>query len=107
MLNKVFSSFSFLQKFYQKWYNLSKGKNLKSYIGLVTGFIIGLYGLYRIDSILVKGLNYFGKYVFFGLFNVFCIYLFWFFYKRFDGYLKILMPLFFGFILLLLGVKLA
>jgi len=80
---------------------------LKSHIGLVIGLIMGLYGLYRIDNILIKGLNYFGKYVFFGLFNIFCLYLFWFFYKRFEGYMKILMPLLFGIVLLLLGVKLA
>ena len=80
---------------------------MKSHIGLVIGLIMGLYGLYRIDNILIKGLNYFGKYVFFGLFNIFCLYLFWFFYKRFEGYMKILMPLLFGIVLLLLGVKLA
>jgi hypothetical protein len=80
---------------------------VKNYIGLVIGLILGLYGLFRIDYILYEGLNYFGKYVFFFLFNAFVIYCFWFFYKKFEGWLKIAMPILFGIILLLIGVKIA
>jgi len=76
-------------------------------LGLILGLIIGLYGLYKIDYILYEGLNYFGKYVFFTLFNLFVLYLFWFFYKRFNGYLKIIMPLLWGAVILLGGFKIA
>jgi hypothetical protein len=79
---------------------------VRDYIGLILGFFIGLYGLVKIDYVLYEGLNYFGKYVFFVLFNIFCLYLFWFFYKRFNGYLRILMPIMYGLVLMLLGVKL-
>ena len=75
------------------------------YIGLIMGLILGAVGMYRIDYVLYEGLNYFGKYVFFAMFNLFVLWLFWFFYKRFEGVLKIAMPLLLGVVLLLVGYK--
>jgi len=77
-----------------------------SYIGLVIGIILGVIGLYKIDIVLIAGLNYFGKYVFFGLFHIFIIYMFYLSFKKFSGYMKILMPILFGFIILLVSFKL-
>lgn len=77
------------------------------YIGLIIGLILGLYGLFRIDSVLYEGLNYFGKYVFFALFNIFVLYFYWLFFKKFGGWLQIAMPILLGIILLLFGVKIA
>jgi hypothetical protein len=77
-----------------------------NYIGLIVGIILGAIGMYRVDYVLYEGLNYFGKYVFFASFNLFVLWLFWFFYKRFDGALKIAMPILFGLVLLLVGYKL-
>ena len=76
------------------------------YIGLIIGIILGVIGLYKIDIVLISGLNYFGKYVFFGLFHLFIIYMFYLSYKKFNGYLKKLMPILFGLIILLLSFKL-
>ncbi|GAB6045337.1 hypothetical protein JCM11957_09350 [Caminibacter profundus] len=76
------------------------------YFGLIIGLILGIYGLVRIDYVLYMGLNYFGKYVFFGLFNIFTLYFFWFFYKKFSGWLQIVMPAIYGFIILLVSFKL-
>jgi len=75
------------------------------YIGLIVGVVLGLIGLYKIDYVLYEGMNYFGKYVFFAVFNLFVLWLFWFFYKRFDGKLKIFMPILLGVVILLIGVK--
>jgi len=77
-----------------------------SYIGLVIGIILGVIGLYKIDIVLIAGLNYFGKYVFFGLFHIFIIYMFYLSFKKFSGYMKILMPILFGLIILLISFKL-
>jgi len=76
------------------------------YIGLIIGIILGVIGLYKIDIVLIAGLNYFGKYVFFGLFHLFIIYMFYLSFKRFSGYMKILMPVFLGVIILLASFKL-
>jgi len=74
-----------------------------SYIGLFLGVILGICGVLKIDLILIKGLNYFGKYVFFGLFHIFLVYVFYIFFKKFEGILKIVMPFLFGLILCLVG----
>jgi len=75
------------------------------YIGLIIGLVLGAVGMYRIDSVLYEGLNYFGKYVFFAMFNLFVLSLFFYFYKRFEGKLKIFMPILLGVVILLIGVK--
>jgi len=51
-------------------------------IGLLIGIILGAIGLYKIDIVLIAGLNYFGKYVFFGLFHLFIVYLYYYIYKH-------------------------
>jgi len=82
---------------------MQKGFYLK-YTGLIIGIILGIIGLYKIDMVLIVGLNYFGKYVFFGLFHLFIIYLYYLSFKRFKGKWKIIMPIILGLILLLLGI---
>ena len=74
------------------------------YLGLIIGIILGIIGLYKIDVILIAGLNYFGKYVFFGLFQLFIIYLYYLSFKKFKGKWKIIMPIVLGAIILILGV---
>ncbi len=78
---------------------------MKDKTGLVIGLMIGLFGLYKIDRILCLGLNYFGKYVFFGLFNIFALYGFWFCYKKFKGVWKNLAPILYSFIFLIAGLS--
>jgi len=67
------------------------------YIGLIIGILLGIVGLYRIDIVLIAGLNYFGKYVFFGLFHIFIFYLYYVAYKK-NWYLPIILG---GFLLIL------
>ena len=74
------------------------------YIGLIIGIILGVIGLYKIDIVLIAGLNYFGKYVFFGLFHLFIIYLYYVSFKRFKGKFKIIMPIVLGLVLFVLGI---
>jgi hypothetical protein len=76
-------------------------------IGLMVGVVLTIIGMVRIDGFLLPTLDYFGKYVFFGAFNIFVFWVEWVFYKKFNGYLKILMPLIWGAVILLLGVKFA
>jgi hypothetical protein len=80
--------------------------------GLIIGLILAIIGLYYIDEniLLSFELNqskWFGKYIFFLAFNVLVLWVVWVFYKRFEGVLKITMPLLFGIIILFLGIKLA
>ena len=75
-------------------------------IGLLIGIILGAIGLYKLDIVLIAGLNYFGKYVFFVLFHLFIIYIYYLSYKKFSGFMKTIMPIFIGIIILLLGIKL-
>jgi len=51
-------------------------------VALIIGIILGIVGLYKIDIVLIAGLNYFGKYVFFGLFNLFIVYIYYFSFKK-------------------------
>jgi hypothetical protein len=74
-------------------------------IGLIIGAVLTIIGIYRIDKFLTPTLDYFGKYVFFAAFNIFVIWVLWVFYKKFSGLLKIIMPMMFGIIILLIGVK--
>jgi hypothetical protein len=74
-------------------------------IGLIVGIVLSLVGLYKIDSFLYPTLDYFGKYVFFTLMNIFSIWLVYLFFKSFNGFLKILMPTLMGGVVLLVGVK--
>ena len=73
------------------------------YISLITGIILGLIGLYKIDIVLIAGLNYFGKYVFFGLFHLFIIYLYYLSYKK-NYYLSLLIGLFLFILGLIIGM---
>jgi len=74
------------------------------YIGLIVGIVLGIIGLYKIDIILIAGLNYFGKYVFFGLFHLFLVYVYYISFVKFKGKLKIIMPVVLGLILFVLGI---
>ncbi|EDM24530.1 hypothetical protein FE773_08210 [Caminibacter mediatlanticus TB-2] len=74
-------------------------------LGLIIGEILVVIGLFFIDRFLFPTLDYFGKYVFFIAFNLFCIFLPLFFYKKFNGILKIAMPIIIGIAILLLGIK--
>jgi hypothetical protein len=75
--------------------------------GLIIGLILTIIGMYNIDMFLVPTLNYFGKYVFFAAFNIFVFWVLWTFYKKFNGNLKTLMPVVWGVVILLIGVKFA
>jgi len=74
------------------------------YLGLIIGIILGIIGLYKIDIILIAGLNYFGKYVFFGLFQLFIIYLYYLSFKKFNGKWRIIMPIILGLIIFIAGI---
>jgi hypothetical protein len=76
-------------------------------IGLIIGLVLTGFGMYKIDSFLIPTLDYFGKYVFFAAFNIFVFWVLWTFYKKFNGNLKTLMPIVWGVVILLLGVKFA
>ena len=73
--------------------------------GLIIGLILTIIGMYNIDKFLIPTLDYFGKYVFFATFNFFVFWILWIFYRKFNGFLKTIMPLMFGIIILLIGVK--
>ena len=74
------------------------------YSGLIIGIVLGIIGLYKIDLVLIAGLNYFGKYVFFGLFHIFIIYFYYLSFVKFKGKWKIIMLIILGLILLLFGI---
>jgi hypothetical protein len=76
-------------------------------IGWILGLLLSLGGLFKLDGFLYQTLDYFGKYVFFILMNIFAVWLPYAFYRVFNGYLKILMPILAGGIILLIGVKFA
>ncbi|GAB6074022.1 hypothetical protein [Nautilia lithotrophica] len=76
-------------------------------LGLIVGLILTIIGMYKIDMFLIPTLDYFGKYVFFAAINIFVFWIEWFFYKKFEGLMKILMPIGWGVIILLIGVKFA
>jgi hypothetical protein len=80
--------------------------------GLIIGFILSIIGMYYIDrnillSFELNQSKWFGKYVFFVAFNILILWVLWIFYKKFEGVLKITMPILFGIIILFIGVKLA
>jgi len=74
-------------------------------IGLIIGGVLTIIGMYNIDKFLIPTLDYFGKYVFFAAFNFFVFWVLWVFYKKFSGFLKTIMPVMFGIIILLIGVR--
>jgi hypothetical protein len=74
-------------------------------VGLIVGFILTIIGMYKIDIFLIPTLDYFGKYVFFGVINIFVFWMLIVFYKKFRGVLQIVMPIVFGVIIMLIGVK--
>jgi hypothetical protein len=81
-------------------------------IGLIIGVILSIIGMYYIDrnillSFELNNSKWFGKYVFFLAFNVLILWVLLVFYKKFEGVLKITMPLLFGIIILFIGGKLA
>ena len=66
-------------------------------LGLIVGEVLVLVGLFYIDKFLIPTLDYFGKYVFFVLFNIMTIYLVYTF-RRYK-----FMPIVIGVIILLVG----
>jgi hypothetical protein len=74
-------------------------------VGLIVGFILTIIGMIKIDIFLIPTLDYFGKYVFFGVINIFVFWMLIVFYKKFRGVLQIVMPIVFGVIIMLIGVK--
>jgi ABC-type lipoprotein release transport system permease subunit len=76
-------------------------------IGLIIGLILTIIGMYNIDKFIIPTLDYFGKYVFFTAINIFVFWVLWSFYKKFNGNLKIIMPIVWGVVILLIGVKFA
>ena len=73
--------------------------------GLIIGAVLSLIGMYKIDMFLLPTLDYFGKYVFFAAINIFVFWVVYVFYKKFSGILKIAMPVVFGFVIMMLGIK--
>ena len=74
-------------------------------VAFIIGVILGVIGLYKIDMILIAGLNYFGKYVFFVLFQLFIVYLYYFSFVKLKGWMKIVAPVLLGIILLYGGLS--
>jgi len=73
--------------------------------GFIIGFLLTAFGLYKIDMFLLPTLDYFGKYVFFVAINIFALWVLVMFYKKFENYLKTAMPILYGLLIMLIGVK--
>jgi len=74
-------------------------------VGLIVGFLLVAVGMGKIDLFLIPTLDYFGKYVFFIAINIFVFWVLYQFFKRFKGFLKVVMPILYGIIVLLVGLK--
>jgi len=70
-------------------------------IGLIAGFLLMVAGMYKIDLFLIPTLDYFGKYVFFGIMNIFVLWLFYTIYKKFKHLFFI--PFIYGLTIFLIG----
>lgn len=77
---------------------------MKEKIGLIIGFILTSIGMYKIDKFLIPTLDYFGKYVFFIILNIFIFWSVWIAYK-FNEKLKIVMPIFIGVVIMIIGIN--
>ena len=73
-------------------------------IALIIGFILTSIGMYEIDKFLIPTLDYFGKYIFFIILNIFIFWSLWISYKL-SGKLKIVMPIFIGVVILMIGIN--
>ena len=73
-------------------------------IGLIIGFILTSIGIYKLDKFLIPTLDYFGKYVFFIMLNLFIFWSLWISYK-FNKKLKIVMPIFIGGVIFIIGIN--
>jgi len=73
-------------------------------LGLIIGFILTTIGIYKIDKFLIPTLDYFGKYIFFIILNIFIFWSLWISYKL-SGKLKIVMPIFIGGIIFIIGMN--
>ena len=73
-------------------------------IGLIIGFILTSIGMYKINKFLIPTLDYFGKYIFFIILNIF---IFWSLLKfyEFNEKLQIIMPIFIGVAVLIIGIN--
>lgn len=72
--------------------------------GYFTGILLTAFAVYKLDLILIEGLNYFGKYVFFALFHIVVLYSFYAVFNAQNW--KKLIPLFEGIFFLLLDLSL-
>ena len=70
-------------------------------VGLIIGVILTSIGMYKIDTFLIPTLDYFGKYVFFVIFNIFIFWSLWESYKK----LKAVMPIFIGVVVVIVGMN--
>ena len=74
-------------------------------VGVIIGGVLTIIGMYNIDKFLIPTLDYFGKYVFFIVFNIFVFWVLSVFFKKFSGIMRVMMPIIFGIIVLLIGFK--
>ncbi len=74
-------------------------------ISLILSFLLVGAGIFKLDFFLIPTLDYFGKYVFFVMINIFVFWVCYQFFRYFKGTLRIVMPLLYGLIICLLGVK--
>jgi len=78
-------------------------------LGLIIGLILSVIGIYFIDKNILLSFEmnqskWVGRYIFFGAYHILILWVLYALYKKFEGILKILMPLLFGGIILFLGL---
>ena len=78
-------------------------------LGLITGVILAVIGIYFIDKNILLSFEmtqskWAGRYIFFAAYHILILWVLYALYKKFEGILKILMPLLFGGVILFLGV---
>ena len=75
-------------------------------IGYFLGVFLTIFAVYKLDLVLIEGLNYFGKYVFFGLFHLIILYSFYyaFKFKNWKKFIPLIEGVFFSLVNFSLGV---
>jgi len=78
-------------------------------LGLITGLILAVAGIYFIDKNILLSFEmnhskWAGRYIFFAAYHILIFWVLYVLYKKFEGILKILMPLLFGGFILFLGI---
>jgi len=108
ILNVVFSKKSFLLNFIKSGIIIQifyrrLGERMEKIV-LILGTILTSIGMYKIDKFLIPTLDYFGKYAFFIIFNIFIFWSLWISYKL-SSKLKMVMPIFIGAVILIAGIS--